>query len=292
MGNSRIEHLAASLRELADMSEQCVSLGYLPEIDKDIMRIKIRGIYEEYFCKAAHTILPAAQCANGHNSASQPAALKSADTPKKVNEETQLPAYNAEETPEQQKAAEPVKQAQVIEGKQEPAPEPKENLQAAQHNEENEQQQADETINEKAAAPIAEPKQHEIEDKGPQKLAEPDITAVPKESSPASAANPIKPAAIEASAIVAQNMQGNVLGQKLQQKKISDIAKAIALNDKFQYIRELFNGNAAEFSKTVQALNEMPSFEKAMEHISSSYEWDMESAVTIQFLELVNRRYL
>lgn len=79
---------------------------------------------------------------------------------------------------------------------------------------------------------------------------------------------------------------------RFQQKPISNISAAIGLNDRFLYIRTLFGGNAAELADTVAKLNAMQTFDEAMQYITSHYQWDMEDAITIQFLELVNRRFI
>jgi chromosome segregation ATPase len=74
---------------------------------------------------------------------------------------------------------------------------------------------------------------------------------------------------------------------------IHDIAKAIAINDRFLFIRELFEGDAALFSQTINKLNTMSNLEEAKNHIQTVVKnWDEASEPAQQFLAIVQRRYL
>jgi len=92
--------------------------------------------------------------------------------------------------------------------------------------------------------------------------------------------------------IIAKNQSGKMLASKLQNKPIKDIKTAIGINDKFQLIRELFDGSAEKFAQTVDHLNGLSSFEEAYTYCSENYNWDEEETIVIKFLELINRRYL
>jgi DNA repair exonuclease SbcCD ATPase subunit len=74
---------------------------------------------------------------------------------------------------------------------------------------------------------------------------------------------------------------------------IHDIAKAIAINDRFLFIRELFDGNAALFSQTVNKLNTVNNLEDAKKYIQTVVKnWDDTSEPAQLFLSIVQRRYL
>lgn len=92
--------------------------------------------------------------------------------------------------------------------------------------------------------------------------------------------------------IISKNQSGNVLASKLQNKPVQDLKKAIGINDKFQFIRELFEGNAEMFASVLDHLNSLSSFDEAYRYINEQFSWDEEDAVVMKFLELVNRRYL
>lgn len=92
--------------------------------------------------------------------------------------------------------------------------------------------------------------------------------------------------------IIAKNQAGNVLASKLQQKPVKDLKTAIGLNDKFQYIRELFEGDADEMNKTLEELNNLSNFSEAITVLREKYAWDEEDTTVVSFLSLINRRYL
>jgi hypothetical protein len=74
---------------------------------------------------------------------------------------------------------------------------------------------------------------------------------------------------------------------------IRDIAKAIAINDRFLFIRELFENDAALYSQTINKLNTMSSLEDAKKHIQAVVKnWDETSEPAQLFLSIVQRRYL
>ena len=77
---------------------------------------------------------------------------------------------------------------------------------------------------------------------------------------------------------------------KLMLQPISDLKSAIGINDKFQFINELFAGNADEFNKNVDALNSAVSAEEAMS-IVKSFNWS-DNDVSKAFVNLIERRFL
>lgn len=91
---------------------------------------------------------------------------------------------------------------------------------------------------------------------------------------------------------IAKSQLGKNLANKIQNQPIENISKAIGLNDKFQFIRELFGGLSDEYSKTVESLNDLGSFEEATLYIEKRFKWDFDDPTVVKFLELINRRYL
>jgi len=74
-------------------------------------------------------------------------------------------------------------------------------------------------------------------------------------------------------------------------KAVDDIRQAISLGDRFLYQRELFSQNAELMQRTLNKLNEMHSFNEALEYISSNFHWDTESNTYQQFLVTLHRRF-
>lgn len=84
------------------------------------------------------------------------------------------------------------------------------------------------------------------------------------------------------------------VANKIQKPAVSDITKAIGINDKFRFANELFQGNVQEYSIAIQQLNSAESIESAMDYfgnLQQLYDWDLESETVKYLLDLVDRRY-
>lgn len=73
-------------------------------------------------------------------------------------------------------------------------------------------------------------------------------------------------------------------------KSVDDIRQAISLGDRFLYQRELFNQDAELMQRTLTELNELASFDEAVEYISR-FGWDTESNSYQQFIVALHRRF-
>ena len=78
----------------------------------------------------------------------------------------------------------------------------------------------------------------------------------------------------------------------LNSKPVNDVRKAMGINDRFLYQRELFAGNADLFNQTLDQLNRMGSFDDASKFLISNFDWDKESEVSGSFFKIVKRRFL
>ncbi len=74
-------------------------------------------------------------------------------------------------------------------------------------------------------------------------------------------------------------------------KAVDDIRRAISLGDRFLYQRELFGQDVELMQRTLTELNELGSYDEAVEYISSHFEWDTESSTYQQFLVTLHRRF-
>jgi hypothetical protein len=81
------------------------------------------------------------------------------------------------------------------------------------------------------------------------------------------------------------------LSSRMQKKPIYDLTRAIGVNDKFSFIRELFNGDKQQYHESIQIINEMPNFEEAKNYIEESFNWDHEDPEVKRFMELVERKF-
>jgi len=83
------------------------------------------------------------------------------------------------------------------------------------------------------------------------------------------------------------------LAQKLENTPIADLKKAITLNQRFQFSKELFKGNNQDYEVTIDRLNNTSREEalKTLDSLRSKYAWNNESPVTLDFMELIERRF-
>jgi hypothetical protein len=75
-------------------------------------------------------------------------------------------------------------------------------------------------------------------------------------------------------------------------KPVSDILSAIGLNDRFTFIRELFENNTSAFENTIKMMNEVRNYDEACVYLNRNFTWDMESEVVKQLLEIVRRKFI
>ncbi len=73
---------------------------------------------------------------------------------------------------------------------------------------------------------------------------------------------------------------------------IQSIAGSIGVNDKFLFIRELFDGDAIKFRESMSQLDSMPDFSSAQEYLKNNYQWNMEDSTVKQLLSLIHRKYI
>jgi hypothetical protein len=78
----------------------------------------------------------------------------------------------------------------------------------------------------------------------------------------------------------------------LHAKPIQNIEDAIGVNDKFLFIRELFNSNASRYKETIDILNNAADFNSAYNYIELNFEWDSENEAAQKLLDLVRRRHI
>jgi hypothetical protein len=91
---------------------------------------------------------------------------------------------------------------------------------------------------------------------------------------------------------VGKSRPGQDLSSKLQTKPINDISKAIGINDKFLFVKELFDGNAAQFDKTIKVLNDAANFNDAFNYLNENYNWEMDSSSVQKLLDLARRKFI
>ena len=80
------------------------------------------------------------------------------------------------------------------------------------------------------------------------------------------------------------------LEHKLSNRPVSSIQSAIGINDRFQYIRELFEGSADNFVKAVSDLDAMDDLKEAVDYMQSNFKWK-KNETSLKFINLIKRRF-
>ena len=80
------------------------------------------------------------------------------------------------------------------------------------------------------------------------------------------------------------------LEHKLSNRPVSSIQSAIGINDRFQYIRELFEGSVDNFVKAVADLDSMNDIKEAVNYLQSNFKWK-KNETSLKFVNLIKRRF-
>ena len=94
--------------------------------------------------------------------------------------------------------------------------------------------------------------------------------------------------------LIEAGSDGSVLSS-IKERPIENLKKAIGLNDKFLYIRELFDNDHQEFAKVIDDINEMGNISEAEAYLSQNVvdqkDWDLENGNVVSFLTVIYRRF-
>ncbi len=79
-------------------------------------------------------------------------------------------------------------------------------------------------------------------------------------------------------------------GGKIRSIPVTDLNRALGVNDRFYFIRELFNGNADMFRETIDKLNRASTVAEAHDILSRELEDRADTEAALQLFELVERK--
>lgn len=82
------------------------------------------------------------------------------------------------------------------------------------------------------------------------------------------------------------------LATQLKHDPIDDIKKAINLNEKIWFIKELFNGDIDTYNNTLAELNQFKYLEQALDFLDKYFDWDYDNQTVRDFMEFVYRRFI
>ena len=82
------------------------------------------------------------------------------------------------------------------------------------------------------------------------------------------------------------------LSDIIEKKKLTDFSKALSLNDRFRFKKDLFGGDEAYMNKTLNLLNNMYSYKESIDYLSNELKWDMEDNTVGDFIRLLEKKFL
>jgi hypothetical protein len=79
--------------------------------------------------------------------------------------------------------------------------------------------------------------------------------------------------------------------EQMAKGAISDIGKAVGINDRFLLIRDLFGGSSEMYEQVVARLNSFDNLEDCMIYIVENFDWNPNSDGAKLMMELIERKY-
>ncbi len=73
--------------------------------------------------------------------------------------------------------------------------------------------------------------------------------------------------------------------------RVTDLRRAVGLNDKFLLIRDLFGGNGSLYEITIRKLNEFDNFDDCMIYIAEHFAWNPNSDGAKLMMDLLERKF-
>lgn len=276
--NEKLDKILENIREIENYTVDFKNVRSIPKIEMDILTEKVRHLYNELIQidRNYPYEAPATQ------SEEVPFDYQSADQPEKQGKQKQEPAKQ-KHTPAQA-PVEDKQPAQEETQKEKKKEKEEEKITETPKEEEKEEKKTSSTEEDETTNRIQYEDQSVEESKT--------VNRPDKEDIPEILADRFYNIKSSMHDSLARKQPQNNLSSKIQAKPIRDLNKAIGLNDRFLFIRELFDGNKDVYYEAIQIINEMPSYEEAEQYIRERFNWDEDKPEVIRFMELVRRRFV
>ena len=83
----------------------------------------------------------------------------------------------------------------------------------------------------------------------------------------------------------------DVASELRRSEHVTDLRRAIGINDKFLMIRDLFGGDAVAYEAAIGTLNGFDDFDECMIYIAENYAWNANSDGAKFLMELLERKF-
>lgn len=81
------------------------------------------------------------------------------------------------------------------------------------------------------------------------------------------------------------------LASRFNSRPITNLRKAIKINDRIRFINELFDHDSIQYELTIDSIEQSANINEALSNIFNNHNWDQEDEITVDFLELVYQRF-
>jgi hypothetical protein len=95
--------------------------------------------------------------------------------------------------------------------------------------------------------------------------------------------------------LAASSQKSNNYNQESSSQPVTDLKKAVNLNEKLLYIKDLFNGYNLAYSEAIDIINKLPDFRSADNFLQNNYaiknNWQAKQATVDKFYALLKQRF-
>lgn len=81
------------------------------------------------------------------------------------------------------------------------------------------------------------------------------------------------------------------LASRFNSRPITNLRKAIKINDRIRFVNELFDRDSIQYEQTIDMIESSANINEALDKLFSNRNWNQEDETTVDFLELVYQRF-
>ena len=81
------------------------------------------------------------------------------------------------------------------------------------------------------------------------------------------------------------------LHESLEKRLVVDVRKALSLNDRFRFQRELFNNDAKCMDKVLDEIGSYKSLAEVLEYLKEKFNWSKDNEPAMDFIKIVIKKF-
>jgi hypothetical protein len=121
--------------------------------------------------------------------------------------------------------------------------------------------------------------------------AEPELIAEPIEIPIAESVSVAEPAAAPVAEPVEAPIAAPIEESRDNACIVRNLMSVISLGDKFRFRHDLFSDDNDLFKETIEILNTLENFEKAVDFLDEKFGWDPENATVVYFYDIIKPKF-